>query len=111
MNSEIDRIAPVKVKVGEKITVNSKLRRVEVYRKNPNGHGNESWKIWIDKIINPIEVLYLGDRTLVNGTRYWESEVGYIFTPKEYLKTMLVIALDGKTNPFYVIKNIKRGKK
>lgn len=45
--------------------------------------------------------LCIGYRTLYNGDRYWEDDVGYVFNPTEHFRAMLVV-FDANTNPVYV---------
>ncbi len=50
----------------------------------------------------PRDGIYLGTRTLSDGTRLWESdEVGYIFSPNAY-HTAALVAFSLTRNPVYV---------
>jgi hypothetical protein len=58
-------------------------------------------KEWIYWPIKPRKGIFLGSRTLWNGTRSWEGEVGNIFEPEEHIKAALV-CLSTWENPVYV---------
>lgn len=91
------------MKVGDKIKVQSRLRRCQGYRPyGKNKPYNRRYKSWQIVEMLPCEVLFLGYRTLGNGWTDWESECGYIYEHDEHVKAALVIWLDGRSNPFYV---------
>ena len=59
------------------------------------------WKIWEKWPYSTGHGLFLGVRTLSNGTReFWEDE-GYTFIPKEYFRVALICPSTTK-NPVYV---------
>lgn len=83
----------------EKITITHKLVRETRYK--DHGLARTTYKLWVPKTIEPTDVWILGERTLSNGQRDWNSE--YIaYYPKEYIKALLVIK-DENTNPFYIL--------
>ncbi len=91
------------MKTGDKITVQSRLRRCQGSRQyGKNTPYNRRYKSWQAVDLLPCEVLFLGYRTLSNGWTDWESECGYIYEHDKYIKAALVIRLDGRSNPFYV---------
>ena len=80
------------MKFGDTATVKEKLQR----RK---GYGRHVWMPI--KLIQQTEVMVLGKRVLNNGTaEYFEDHVEYL--PDEYITAYMVIALGGRSNPFYV---------
>jgi hypothetical protein len=60
-------------------------------------------KEWIIWPIKPRGAIFLGWRTLSNGVREWEDEVGAIFIPDKdgYLKAAMV-CFSTRENPVYV---------
>jgi hypothetical protein len=58
-------------------------------------------KYWEPTPITPRKGILIGYRNLSNGVRDWESEVGYIYTPKKYLRAAVVVFSD-RENPVYV---------
>jgi hypothetical protein len=50
--------------------------------------------------IKPRQGIYLGKRTLWNGTRIFEHEVGNIFEPEHHLRAM-VVCFSEHENPVY----------
>lgn len=60
---------------------------------------------WHAQQHEPRAGIYLGTRTLSDGTRLWESEeVGYIFSPTAY-HTVVLVAYSLTRNPVYVPLN------
>lgn len=60
-------------------------------------------KVWEPWAIKPRAALFLGWRTLINGRREWEPEVGAVFVPDKdgYIKAALV-CFSTTENPVYV---------
>lgn len=89
----------VKTKImefGQKITINHKLKRIVKY----NGAQNDD-KIWVKEAIEETEAIVIGIRTLSEGYRAYEEDMGFLYYPQKYIKALLV-ATDIRRNPFYV---------
>jgi len=86
------------MKHGTKVKITKKLVR-ESQRKH-TGKFWQRWKIW-----KPVEYcsegIFLGYRTVQDGTTDWEDEVGMIFMKKSCYKVALV-SPSAKENPIYV---------
>jgi hypothetical protein len=81
------------MKFGDHIKVSHRLKR----RKR---EGRAFW----DKIpMLDTEVIFLGNRTLTNGFRRWDSDEGWFYVPNEIIKARLVCQNE-RTAPFYVIR-------
>lgn len=89
------------MKFGETVIVSATYWRRTTYRMSKNGPWNITVKVWERKEITPRLAIYLGKRTLWNGTRTWEDEVGNVFEPEEHIKALLV-CFSAHTNPVYV---------
>ena len=88
---------------GDKVKFSHRFLRKTEWRPAETASGrsyNEIWKTW-EKFQFGGEGLFLGTRTLKNGTRYWMDEAGYIFEPKEHFQAAL-ISPGPRTNPIYV---------
>lgn len=72
-------------------------RRVEV---NKPYQGYENWKKW-ERMPYSAKCLFLGVRTLKNGTRSFDSEYGWEFSAREHFQAALVCPGE-KENPVYV---------
>ena len=93
----------MEIKHGQKVKFTHRLKRTTQTRQTEVTSGrtyNTLWKVWAE-IPYQGDGLFLGMRTLRNGTRYWLDEAGYVFEPKEYIQTAL-ISQDSTSNPFYV---------
>lgn len=82
------------------------LKRRTTYKEFPSKieglrNTRRRWKYWDEVQGSVKEGIFLGYRTLHNGTSEWESEVGYIFDSHESFKAALVCPSD-KKNPVYV---------
>jgi hypothetical protein len=89
------------MKLGDPITVNQIYKRCTRSRPSKHGAWSVTVKIWEAMPIKPREAIYLGKRTLWNGTRTWEDEVGNIFEPEDHFTAMLV-CFSTHENPVYV---------
>lgn len=67
--------------------------------RNVRGYGAD--KVWEACPCTPRLGVYIGYRTLVNGRREVEDEVGYIFTPTAYIRAALVV-FSTRTKPVLV---------
>lgn len=81
---------------GSTVTCTAKL-----VRKTRNTRGWGADKVWEVEIIPPRLGIYIGYRTLVNGRREVEDEMGYVFEPKEYFRAALVV-FSARTKPVLV---------
>lgn len=93
------------MKLGDTFTVTQVYRRrgrsVPMIGKGHTYHvTRKEWFIWP---IKPRDAIFLGWRTLSNGVREWENEVGAIYTPDKdgYIKAALV-CFSPHENPVYV---------
>ena len=79
---------------GSIITATKKLQR---------GYEQPDYNIWkeVDCVIRGV---FLGFRTLSNGTAIYNREEGVVYTPKEYFKCALV-SPGPRQNPVYVPLN------
>jgi hypothetical protein len=87
------------MKTGDVITVDHCLKRrdgTHVHLVDRRSYVTRVWDVVKKK--KPQQVLFLGHRTLSNGV----IRVHGTYEPHNYFKALLVIALDGRTNPFYV---------
>jgi hypothetical protein len=75
---------------GDRITVRNRLKRRKGATQN----------CWVTIDTEPVEVIFLGYRTLSNGNVYHSWEEGASYAPTSHLRAMLVCASDRK-NPFY----------
>lgn len=89
------------MKLGDNLTITQVYRRRE--RRRPGRYQDQVVKVWELWPITPRQAIFLGWRTLCNGTREWEDEVGAIFTPDKdgYFKAALV-CFSTRENPVYV---------
>lgn len=88
---------------GATVTVSITLVRRYRSELSPGRFGgtyNKQRKLWEEKAITPRSGILIGYRNLSNGTREWESEVGYIYTPEEHFRAALVVFSD-RENPVY----------
>lgn len=63
-----------------------------------NGASNRIWQEW--KLGKPFRAMFIGYRTVYNGHREWEDEVGYIFTPHSHQEAWLFVR-DARQKPEY----------
>jgi hypothetical protein len=91
--SEQEQPAPA---FGATVTVSAVLRRRTRHRTHLNDE--KYWDAWS---IKPRTALYIGTRTLSNGERWWEDEVGNVYEPKTYFRAALVV-FSAKEKPVFV---------
>ena len=92
------------LKFGSTVTVNAVLERrykKEVRKGSMGGTFNAECKFWQEKAIAPRTGLLIGSRNLSNGTREWEGELGYIYSPDEHFRAVVVV-FSSAENPVYV---------
>lgn len=88
------------MKHGDSITITNRLRRRSGKVKN----SHKDYKFWHVDQIKPIQGIFLGHRTISEGTREFNEE--YIeYLPQKYIKVSLV-SINAKENPFYTITNL-----
>jgi hypothetical protein len=88
------------MKYGDRVEYNQVLKRIYRYeQKDRYSTRIKEWKIV--EISTNKTGMFLGYRWLSDGVTDWDSEVGYIYTPKKYFKAMLVSPSE-KENPVYV---------
>ncbi len=84
------------MKFGDTITVDAVYRRrLRVHERQTNE------KFWDARAIKPREGIYIGQRTLSNGLRWFEDEVGMVYEPKHYFRAALVV-FNERENPVLV---------
>jgi len=85
---------------GDIATVSQKLRRNKGYRRNE----------WVPvSLTQPRTVMIIGTRTLNNGIPQWfDDHVEYSVTG--YVHAYMVVAVGGRTNPFYVTPDMLEAK-
>ena len=86
---------------GDRVNCTHRFVRKERRVENKNGYGSTSWKIWGKKSYSVSSGIFLGYRTLKDGTRNFKYDAGWIFTPKKYFKAALICPTD-KINPVFV---------
>ena len=89
------------MKLGDAVTFDKVYDRYTRSRPSKNGNWNITVKVWEAIPISPRVGIYLGKRTLWNGTRTWEDEVGNVFEPEEHIQAILV-CFSVNNNPVYV---------
>lgn len=77
------------VEFGAVVTVSAVYRRR--YQHNEQGPRWGVRKYWDAWKIKPRDGLYIGGRTLSNGQRWYEDEVGAVYEPAEYFRAALVV--------------------
>jgi hypothetical protein len=76
--------------LGEKIEFNCQLHRKKIYKENTSGY-RRRWKVWETvKFDTPMQGIVIGVRTISNGPTDFDSEAGYMYSPKEHFKALLV---------------------
>jgi hypothetical protein len=76
------------VKLGDKVTVSAVLHRRQEYKGDRKWGVHKYWDAWE---ITPRAGLYIGGRTLSNGQRWYEDEVGAVYEPETYFRAALVV--------------------
>ena len=82
------------MKFGDTVTVKGTLYRTCERRQRKQYSGLERpqpYKLWKEREIKPRQAILIGFRTLQNGFKYWEPEVGWIFAGDEQVKAVLVV--------------------
>jgi len=92
------------MKLGDIVTVTAVYHRRQ--QSHDDGRYTYTRKFWDVWNIAPRTAVFLGWRTLSNGRREWEPEVGAVFIPEKdgYIKSALV-CFSTKENPVYVPVN------
>jgi hypothetical protein len=86
-------------KFGDRVTVKARLVRYMRYEK----WESYSIKYWKSEAMGkPRKGIFLGQRTLQNGRRITDYELGCIFEPTEYIKAYLVCTSPNE-KPFFVL--------
>lgn len=93
--------------MAEEITLGTKVRfrtflirgTLESRRENFSGYYRD--KVWFPTDGPIREGIVVGKRTLSNGEREWEDEVGYSYTAKSHFPAYLV-AFDLRLTPLFV---------
>jgi hypothetical protein len=80
-----------------KMKYGNRIKIKKVYR--AFRHGQE--KIWKQSDFKREDCIFLGYRTIKNGSICYDSEYGNYFVPSEYIRVMLV-SINAKENPIYV---------
>jgi hypothetical protein len=90
--------------LGQKITVNSILKRKSKSQLKKDGIGYLDTKYWQEEITKPIDVIVVGLRNISDGYTEWNDGIR-LYTPVAYFKALFVVA-NINENPFYVkLKN------
>ena len=87
------------MKIGAKITVDYKLVRTGSWRITENIRKESVYKEWKFVSIPPTKCVFLGKRTLSNG-----SVLDGCYNPVMYIKAYLVKSIEDNNNPFYVLQ-------
>jgi len=78
--------------LGQKITVESQLKRISKFVQEGDVPWRTEYKVWDDqKLRQPIKGMVIGVRNLSNGKNCYEKEIGNVYTPKEYFKALIVV--------------------
>ena len=86
---------------GDKATFTHKFVRNLIDK----GDGYQSiWKVWEEYPDYHFDAIFLGYRMLQNGFRDYDSEYGYTFITREYVKAALACPGE-RLNPIYVPLN------
>lgn len=84
-----------KIRFGQKVKATAFLRRVWESR---NGKGYKFW-LPVEKEING---LFIGYRTLSNGSLEWWEDIGSVYKPINHFQAALVVPSETR-NPVYVL--------
>lgn len=77
------------MKLGDTVIVSAILKRREGHHADAKRWGvRKYWDAWP---ITPRTGLYIGGRTLSNGQRWYEDEVGAVYEPETYFRAALVV--------------------
>jgi hypothetical protein len=89
-------------KFGSEVQFWGKLRRVTEERQHPRyPRSRETWKLWVPVDYPTRMGVYLGLRSIQDGVRHYDEDVGYYFETRERQTVALVCPGPGK-NPIYV---------
>jgi hypothetical protein len=91
------------MKLGDDLTITQVYRRRTRYDRSKHGNYDLRMKVWEACEIKPRQAIFLGYRTLRNGSSQWEDEVGYVFDQEDHFVAMLV-CFSTRENPVYVPK-------
>lgn len=96
--------ARAKIEHGARVVVTARLLRQSENRKREMLPVKwERWKVWTAIPMKATGGIFLGWRTLREGTRHYEGEeVGWVFTPKGEPITAALVSLSPLLNPVYV---------
>lgn len=92
------------MKLGDMLTITQVYQRRTRYERCLSRQQHSTrMRVWEAADIKPRQAIFLGLRTLCNGSSEWENEVGYVFDPDKdgYIKAALV-CFSTKENPVYV---------
>lgn len=86
--------------LGDALTITQVYRRCTRYEQSERFRRNLRMRVWEVRDIKPRNAIFLGYRTLRNGSSEWEDEAGYIFEPEAHFRAMLV-CFSPHENPVY----------
>lgn len=89
------------MQLGDKVIVTQVYHRYTRSRPSIYGSWNVTLKVWEVMPIKPRIAIYLGKRTIWNGTHTWDDEVGNVFEPEEHI-TAALVCFSTRENPVYV---------
>jgi hypothetical protein len=90
-------------KLGQEITINSKLKRVTEFKKTGTYNFTKKYRKWeLFELKKPIKVIVIGTRTLFDGWVEYDYEVGGIFQKATHFKALLVVSKLSE-KPFYIL--------
>jgi len=85
-------------KLGQRVSARRRLERHEKWRSK----GGVTAKFWAIKL-KPIEGVYVGTRTLSNGSRQLQNyEEGYIYTATDYFEAWMIVENE-RRRPVFVL--------
>jgi hypothetical protein len=92
------------MKLGDTLTITQVYHRHTRYaRRIPRQHYDTRLKVWEAWDIKPRQAIFLGWRTLCNGSSEWEDEAGYVFDPdKDGHFRAALVCFSTRENPVYV---------
>ncbi len=76
------------ITLGDKVTVSAVLHRRQGHTEGKKWGVRKYWEPWT---IPPRTGLYIGGRTLSNGQRWYEDDVGVVYEPETYFRAALVV--------------------
>ena len=88
--------------LGEWCEISATGHKADAY----SGESNRIWQEWNN--VPPFRAMYVGNRTVYDGYREWEDEVGYSFTPHSHREVWLFVR-DARQNPIHAFPcSVKR---